>query len=58
LALTFIKLTGAFLDLLARGDLMADDWNGFQNCFNCLVWAMFAKMMDKYKLGDTLGNFV
>lgn len=58
LALTFIKLTGAFLDLLAKGSIVSEDWAGFQSCFNCLVWAMFGKMMEKYKLGDTLGNFV
>ena len=58
MALTFIKLTGAFLMLLADGSIIASDWQGFQDCFNCLAWGMFGKMMEKYKVGDTLGNLV
>jgi hypothetical protein len=58
LALTFVKLTGAFLDLLSKGAIKAATWSGFQRSYNCLVLGLFGKMMEKYKLGDTLGNLV
>lgn len=58
LALTNIKLTGVFLDLLSKGAIKSPTWSGFQRSFNCLVLGMFQKMMENYKIGETLGNFV
>lgn len=58
LALTYIKLTGVFLDLLSKGAIKSPNWSGFQRSFNCLALGMFQRMMEKFKIGDTLGNFV
>lgn len=58
LALTNIKLTGVFLDLLSKGAIKSPTWSGFQRSFNCLAMGMFQKMMENYKIGETLGNFV
>jgi hypothetical protein len=58
LALTFIKTTGAFLDLLADGMIRCANWSDFQRSFNSLALGMFQKMMEKYKVGDALGNYV
>jgi hypothetical protein len=58
LALTFIQVTDIFLDLLSRGVIKAESWEEFQRCFNCLVLGMFQRLMEKYKLGELVPNFV
>lgn len=56
--MTHIKITGVYLDLLIKGVIKSENWKGFQESYNCLIMGMFQKMMENFKLGDTLGNFV
>lgn len=58
LALTHIKLTGAFLDLLSKGKVKVDSWSNAQKGYNCLVVGMFKKIMSSFKSGDTMGSLV
>ena len=41
-----------------KGIIKSESWKGFQDSYNCLIMGMFQKMMENFKLGDTLGNFV
>ncbi len=56
--MTHIKITGVYLDLFIKGVIKSENWKGFQESYNCLIMGMFQKMMENFKLGDTLGNFV
>lgn len=58
LALTFIRITDIFLDLLSKGMIKSENWDEFQRCFNCLVLGMFQRLMEKYKLEELVPNFI
>jgi hypothetical protein len=58
MALTFIQITDIFLDLLSKGAIKSENWDGFQRCYNCIVLGMFQKLIERYKLGELVPNFV
>lgn len=58
MALTFIQITDIFLDLLSKGAIKSDNWEGFQRSYNCIVLGMFQKLMERHKLGEMVPNFM
>lgn len=56
--MTHIKITGAFLDLLQKGNLGGESWEDFQRGYNALIMAMFKRMKSQFKGGENLGTLV
>jgi hypothetical protein len=58
LALTHIKITGLFLDLLVKGKLKGERWEEFQQQYNVFVLAILARVKGQFQRGDSLGTMV
>ena len=57
MALTYIQISDVFLDLISKGRIKCDDWEGYQECYNCVALGMFQKLMERYRLGELVPNF-
>ena len=58
MALTLIKMSGVFLELLSGGKIKASTWEDYQKYYNSLVIGIFTKMNGNYHGVGNSGSMI